>query len=57
MEGFCFVVAAFEKYGHYLYRKEEVEREAARLRAELDDAKGDLAKSDESRKALRTEIR
>ena len=50
-------MAAFEKYGHYLYRKEEVEREAARLRAELDDAKGDLAKSDESRKALRTEIR
>ena len=39
------------------FRKEEVERESARLRAELDDAKGDLAKSDESRKALRTEIR
>ena len=39
------------------FRKEEIERESARLRAELDDAKGDLAKSDESRKALRTEIR
>ena len=42
---------------HHFHRKGEIEREAARLRAELNEAKGDLAKSDESRRALRTEIR